>query len=57
MPADATIYQVRAAFEARSERNSRLSAVFITEKGSPEDNLLAMLTPWDVLKDSGNVES
>ena len=57
MPADATIFQVRAAFEARSERNCRLSAVFITEKGSPEDPLLAMLTPWDVLKDSTNMES
>ena len=57
MPADATIFQVRAAFESRSERNCRLSAVFITEKGSPEDPLLAMLTPWDVLKDSTNMES
>ena len=53
---DATIYQVRAAFEQRSQRNSRLSAVFITENGSQEDPLVAMLTPWDVLKDSSNME-
>lgn len=57
MPEDATIYQVRAMFEARGERNSRLSAVFITKSGSPDEQLLAMLTPWDVLKDSSNMES
>lgn len=52
MPADATIYQARAAFEARAERNSRLSAVFITKDGTRDGDLLAMLTPWDIIKDS-----
>lgn len=56
MPEDATIYQVRAAFEERSERNSRLSAVFITGNGSKNEPLVAMLTPWDVLKDSANMD-
>lgn len=54
MPEDATLYQVRAAFERRSERNSRLSAVFITHSGNSEEPLIAMLTPWDALKDSTN---
>lgn len=57
MPENATIYQVRAAFEERSERNSRLSAVFITKNGSQDEPLIAMLTPWDVLKDSSNMNA
>ncbi len=56
MPRDATILQVRAAFEDRMERNSRLSAVFITPNGTRDEPLLAMLTPWDVLRDSGNMD-
>ena len=56
MPRNATIQQVRAAFEERPGRNSRLSAVFITENGSRDEPLLAMLTPWDALKDSAAAE-
>lgn len=56
MPENATIYQVRAAFERRSERNSRPSAVFITKNGGQDEPLIAMLTPWDVLKDSANMD-
>lgn len=54
MPENATIAQVRAIFEKRMERNSRTSAVFITKNGRQDEDLLAMLTPWDVLKDSAN---
>lgn len=57
MPETATIYQVRAAFEEKSERNNRLSAVFITKNGSQNESLIAMLTPWDVLKDSANMDA
>lgn len=56
MPSDATIWQVRAEFEDRSTRNSRLSAVFITQTGDEEGDLLAMLTPWDVLREPVIVE-
>lgn len=56
MAENATIIQVRAAFEDRMERNSRLSAVFITRDGSRSEPLLAMLTPWDVLKNSAGAE-
>lgn len=56
MARNTTMQQVRAAFEERSARNSRLSAVFITENGSLDEPLLAMLTPWDVLKDSATAE-
>lgn len=57
LPEDATIYQVRDAFEERSERNNRLSAVFITRTGSKDEALIAMLTPWDVLKNSSNMDA
>lgn len=57
MPEDTTIYQVRAAFEKRSERNSRPSAVFITKNGNQKEQPIAMLTPWDVLKDSANMDA
>lgn len=56
LPRDATIYQVRDAFEERSVRNNRLSAVFITETGEKDESLIAMLTPWDVLKNSSNMD-
>ena len=57
LPSDATIYQIRSAFEDRSKRNNRLSAVFITKSGSQNEPLIAMLTPWDVLKDSANMDA
>jgi hypothetical protein len=56
LPKETTIVQVRAAFEAHHERNNRLSAVFITKDGNRFEPLLAMLTPWDVLKDTENVD-
>lgn len=56
MPQDATVLQARAAFDDRPRPNCRLSAVFITKTGDKDEPLLAMLTPWDVLKDSGNAD-
>ena len=54
MPEDATIIQVRNAFEMRHEKNARTSVVFITKKGTQDEPLLAMLTPWDALEDKAN---
>ena len=47
-----TLTAVRMAFEKRQERNRRLAVVFITEDGEQHSQVLAMLTPWDALKDS-----
>ena len=52
LPADTTLAVVRDAFEKREERNSRLAAVFITEDGDRRSRIIAMLTPWDVLRDA-----
>ena len=49
--ADATILSVSRAFRRYSERDRRLSAVFVTEGGAPNEPLICMLTPWDVLGD------
>ena len=49
--ADTSILEVRGMFEKYTERNRRLSAVFVTENGVPDERLICMLTPWDVLSD------
>ena len=49
--ADTSIVSVSRAFRRHSERDRRLSAVFITENGAPGEPLICMLTPWDVLGD------
>ena len=51
MPANTNIEAVRSAFERYTERNCRLGAVFISENGSPEEKLICIVTPWDVMKD------
>ena len=48
---DATLLAVRDAFEKRQQRNNRLAVVFLTEDGTRKSPVLAMLTPWDVLRD------
>lgn len=50
LPANATLSTVRDAFQRKNERNSRVAVVFITEDGESNQDILAMLTPWDVLR-------
>lgn len=49
--ADCSIAYVRNAFQRFTERNCRLGMVFVTETGAPDEPLICMLTPWDVLSD------
>ena len=49
IPADTSIISVRKAFERYTEKNNRLGMVFVTETGSASEQLICMLTPWDVL--------
>ena len=51
VPADTSIVEVRHMFQKYTERNRRLSAVFVTETGDPGERLICMLTPWDALSD------
>lgn len=48
---DATLLNVRDAFEKRRERNHRLAVVFLTRDGTRHTQVRAMLTAWDVLRD------
>ena len=50
--AETSIVEVRWMFQKYTERNRRLSAVFVTENGDPGEPMIRMLTPWDVLGDS-----
>ena len=49
--ADTSIVEVRHMFQKHTERNRRLSAVFVTENGVPGERIICMITPWDVLSD------
>lgn len=48
---DATLLNVRDAFEKRRVRNHRLAVVFLTRDGTRHTPVQAMLTAWDVLRD------
>jgi CBS domain-containing protein len=45
----ATYADVKLFFEDRRERNARLAALFVTETGRGDEEVLGMVTPWDVL--------
>ena len=49
--ADTSIVEVRHMFQKHTERNRRLSAVFVTENGVSGGQIICMITPWDVLSD------
>ena len=51
MSKNATFTDADEAFEKRDGKSRRLVAIFITEHGHSDEPLLAMLTPWDVLRD------
>lgn len=50
MPKTATAIDIKVAFEQPAQRSRRLAAIFITTSGNKDDQLLGMITPWDVLK-------
>ena len=49
---NATLTSVRVAFEPHREHKSRPAVAFITEDGTPDTRVLAILTPSDLLKDA-----
>ena len=52
VPATATYIYVRQRFEQVRAKNKRVAVIFITQDGRPDQPLLGMLTPWDVLGES-----
>jgi len=57
MPENTNIEAVRAAFERYTDKNRRISAVFISKNGTEDDELICILTPWDVMKDMPKAQS
>lgn len=49
MPADVSYLDAATAFTPGQERTKRVAAIFITETGAPDEPLIGMLTPWDIL--------
>ncbi len=49
MHEEATLFEVRAAFEKKTQRSKRLAAIFLTDNGSINGRMMGMLTPWDVI--------
>lgn len=49
MPADVSYIDAAAAFTPSQEREKRLAAIFLTQSGAPDEPLIGMITPWDVL--------
>ena len=57
MAADTNVEAVRSAFERYTEKNRRVSAVFISQNGSPDEELICILTPWDVMNDTPRTQT
>lgn len=49
--ADTSIISIRRAFQRYPEKDRRLSTVFVTRNGFPEEELICIITPWDVLNE------
>ena len=49
---DATLYSVSKQFKIDSHNMKQLAAVFLTETGSEHEKVLAMLTPYSILRDA-----
>ncbi|MEG1528613.1 MAG: hypothetical protein RR248_05865 [Clostridia bacterium] len=46
---DASLLQAQAIFEKAYEHNDKLAMLFVTEYGKPEDKLLGIITPWELI--------
>ncbi len=50
MPANVALPSVRRAFKAVGSDKKRLAMILLTENGQPEEKILGVITPWDVMK-------
>jgi CBS domain-containing protein len=54
MSSNHSVYDAREAFAESLERDQpRLYAILITRSGDPRDELIGIITPWDLLGDRG----
>ncbi len=50
--ADTTFYDIKDEFINEGPKSKRLAAIFVTENGNPDEKLLGMITPWDVIREN-----
>ncbi len=54
-PATLSVFEAKKKFETVKSRDKRISVIFITKDGTEEEELLCMITPWDIIgKNSQN---
>ncbi len=46
---DARVYEAKTLFEDALSRMQRIGMIFLTQNGKPNEKLLGILTPWDIL--------
>ena len=46
---DCLLEDVRELFQQKFEENKRLAMVFITQNGKPQERVLGIITPWDIM--------
>ena len=49
MKKDIYLEEVRELFQKNFEKGKRLAMVFITQSGRPEEKLLGIITPCDII--------
>lgn len=49
LPSDAYLYEVQELFKYIPARKKLLTVIFITKTGKREENIIGMITPWDLL--------
>lgn len=52
MPKNITLYEVSRRFKIDAKTMKQLCAVFLTENGRSDEKVLAMLTPYSILRDA-----
>lgn len=52
MPLTATLHEVSQLFKIDVRSMKQLAAIFLTENGRSDEKILAMLTPYSILRDS-----
>lgn len=52
MPADCSLYELSRRFKIDAQTMKQLCAIFLTEKGRADEKVLAMVTPYSLLRDA-----
>lgn len=48
---DTYVEEVLELYESKMNRGKRLAVIFVTKTGKPQERVLGLLTPWDILRE------